>query len=147
MAKATTQKFEEMVLEVSDDDGVTWSRLCGLIDGEITRTANIDSAEVPDCDDESKPLSIEKQGRSIEVSVSSSGVWAQESHQTMMDWFYSLQNKHVRIGNLKAAVGDTEYETGPALLANLSNSRTKGQKVSASIEIQFDGTPERTAKT
>lgn len=146
MAVATTQKYEELVLEVSSDSGSTWTTLCGLIDVEVTRTANIDTAEVPDCDDESLPLSLEKQVRSVEVSVSATGVWAQESHEQMMDWFYSSTALDCRIGNLNAAVGDTEYETGTALLANLSNSRTKGQKVTASIELQFDGTPTRTAK-
>lgn len=101
---------------------------------------------MPDCDDESLPLSVAKQARSIDVSVSSSGVWSQESHQTMQDWFYGAVTKLCRVGNLNAAVGDTEYETGPAILASLSQSRTKGKKVTAEIEIQFDGTPTRTAK-
>lgn len=146
MADATTEKFEELVLEVSGDGGTTWTRLCGLIDVEVSRSANLDTAEVPDCNDESLPLSIQKAVRSIEVSISGSGVWAQESHGTMMDWFYSSATKDIRIGNLKAGVGDTEYESGFGYLASLSNSRTKGQKVSASIEIQFDGTPTRSAK-
>jgi len=147
MAKATTQKFEQMVLEVSEDGGTTWARLCGLIDVTVTRAASVDSQEVPDCDDESLPLSVEKQVRTVDVSVSASGVWAQESHGTMTDWFYSSATKDARIGNLNAAVGDTEYEAGKALLASLNNTRTKGQKVSAEIELQFDGTPTRTAKT
>lgn len=146
MAKATTQKFEQLVLEISDDGGSTWSRICGLVDVEVSRTANIDTAEIPDCADESLPLTVEKQVRSIEVSVSGTGVWAQESHGTMMDWFYGATAKDIRIGNLNAAPGETEYETGVGYLASLSNARAKGQKVSASIEIQFDGTPTRTAK-
>ena len=145
MALATTQKYEQLVLETSED-GTTWTRICGLIDVEITRTANIDSAEVPDCDDESLPLSIERQVRSVEFSASGTGVWAQESHETLMDWFYSSASKRARIGNLGAAIGDTEYETGYAYLTNLSNSRTKGQKVTANIELMFDGTPTRTNK-
>lgn len=145
MADAITAKYEELVLEISDD-GSTWTRICGLIDVEITRTSNVDTAEVPDCDDESLPLSLEKQVRSVEISASGTGVWAQQSHEEMMDWWYSSAAKHCRIGNLNAAVGDTEYETGMALLTNLSNARTKGQKVSAQVSIEFDGKPTRTAK-
>lgn len=146
MAQAITEKYEEMVLEISSDSGSTWARICGMIDVEVTRTSNVDTAEVPDCDDESLPLAVERQVRSIEVSASGTGVWAQTSHEVLMDWFYSAAALHCRLGNLKAAVGDTEYETGVAILANLSNSRTKGQKVTAAIEIQFDGTPTRSAK-
>lgn len=149
MALATTEKFEELVLEVEFDPtgaaGV-FSPVCGLIDVEVSRTANVDTAEIPDCADESLPLSIERQVRSIEVTVSGSGVWAQESHGNMMDWFYSSTTLNGRIQNVNAAVGDTEYETGAILLTNLSNSRTKGQKVTADISLEFDGTPTRTAK-
>lgn len=147
MAQATTEKFEELVLEVSLDSGSTYARLCGLIDVEITRSANLDTVEIPDCDDESLPLSVEKQVRSIDVSVSGTGVWAQESHEAIMDWFYSSTTLPIRIGNLKADTGDTEYESGNALLTNVSDTRTKGQKVGRSVEIQFDGTPTRTAKS
>lgn len=146
MALAITEKYEELVLETSSDGGTTWTRICGLVDVEISRTANIDTAEIPDCDDESLPLAVEKQVRSIEFSLTGTGVWAQQSHEEMMDWFYSSASKDVRIGNLNAAVGDTEYEEGQGYLTNLSHSRTKGQKVSASIEVQFDGTPTRTVK-
>lgn len=147
MAKATTEKFSELVLEVeTTPSSGTYARLCGFIDVEITRTASIDTAEVPDCDDDDLPLSTEKEVRSIEVKASGTGIWAQESHEKLMDWFYNSSKLNVRIGNLNAAVGDTEYETGPALLATLGESRTKGKKVSASIDIEFDGTPTRTAK-
>lgn len=148
MARAVTQKFEELVLQVeTSTPGEYSASICGLIDVEISRTANVDTVEIPECDDESLPLSVERQVRNIEVTVSGTGVWAQQSHGTMMDWFYSSAVKNVRIGNLNAATGETEYETGPAILTQLNNARTKGQKVSASIAIEFDGTPARTAKS
>lgn len=146
MALAVTQKYEEFVLEVETDTPGTYATICGLIDVEISRTMSVDTVEIPDCADESIPLSIERQARSIEVTMSGTGVWAQTSHEMLQDWFYSSATKNIRLGNLKASTGDTEYETGPALLTNLSNSRTKGQVVTASISIEFDGTPTRTAK-
>ncbi|MAZ17884.1 MAG: hypothetical protein CL535_16335 [Ahrensia sp.] len=145
MAKATTQSFEQLILDVEFvASSGTYTAICGLIDVTVTRTANVDTAEVPDCADESLPLSLEKQVRSIEVSVSGTGVWAQESHGNLMDWFYSSATKNVRIRNTNASTGDTEIESGAALLTSLTNTRTKGIKVSAEIEIQFDGTPART---
>lgn len=146
MAAPITEKFEQLVLETSEN-GTTWTRVCGLVGVTISRTAQFDSTEVPaDCADESLPLSVEKALRTIEVAVSGDGVWAQQSHGDMLDWFYSGATKRVRVGNLNAAVGDTEYETGMALLSSLTNQRTKGQKVTMSLEIQFDGTPTRLAK-
>lgn len=146
MGVATTEKYEELALQMETATAGTYTTICGLVDVTISRRANVDTVEIPDCTDESLPLSIERQVRSIEVSVSATGVWAQESYGDMMDWFYSSATKNIRIRNAKAAVGDTEYETGAALLTSLDHARTKGQKVSASIELMFDGTPTRTAK-
>ncbi|EBA18400.1 hypothetical protein RSK20926_11794 [Roseobacter sp. SK209-2-6] len=146
MAEAETEKYEEMVLEVETNVQGTFARICGLKDVTISRSAQLDTDEIPDCDDESKPFSVSKEVRSVDVKVSTTGVWAQQSHGTLTDWFYSGQAKNVRVGNLNAAVGDTEYESGPALLTSLSNQRTKGKSVSAQLEIEFVGTPARSAK-
>lgn len=146
MALAVTEKFEEMVLELETDTPGTYAKICGLTDVTISRTANMDTVEIPDCEDESLPLSVERQVRNIEVSISATGVWAQSSWGSLSDWFYSGTTRNIRLRNTKASVGDIETEAGAALLSNLTNSRTKGQKVTAEIEIMFDGTPTRTDK-
>lgn len=142
MARAQTEKFEEMILDVetAPDSGV-YAAICGLTDVTITRTANVDSAEVPDCDQEDLPLSVEKQVRSIEVTISATGVWAKTSQDMLKAWFYSSATKNIRLRDTAASSGDTEIESGPALLTTLTNTRTKGQKVSAEIELAFDGVP------
>lgn len=145
MATAVTEKYEEMILEVEvTADSGTYTPICGLIDVTISRTANVDTAEVPDCDDESLPLSLEKQVRSVEVTISGTGVWARSSQSVLKEWFYSSATKNIRLRDTAAASGDVGTESGAALLTTLTNTRTKGQKVSAEIEIQFDGTPTRT---
>ncbi|MGB0661327.1 MAG: phage tail tube protein [Mangrovicoccus sp.] len=146
MVEPGTQNFEEMVLEVSID-GVIWNRICGLVGVTVTRQAQTDTSEVPaNCANEALPLKVQKSVRSIDVSVSAEGVWASQSHGMIMDWFYSGLTKHVRIGNTAALAGTVEYEMGEAFLTQLSNQRTKGQVVSASIQIEFDGAPERKVK-
>lgn len=148
MANAVTEKYEEMILDVElvASSGV-YTPICGLTDVTITRTANIDEAEVPDCDNEALPLSVEVQVRSIVVSVSATGVWARSSQDALKQWFYSASTKNIRLRDTAAASGDIEAESGPALLTTLTNTRTKGQKVSAEIELRFDGTPTRTDKS
>lgn len=145
MATPTTEKFEELIVDVefTASSGV-YTSICGLVDATITRTANIDSTEVPDCDDESAPLSMKKDVRSVEVSVSGTGVWAASSQSLLKEWFYSGVKKNVRIRDTAAATNDVEIESGPAILSSFPTARTKGQQVSAEVEIQFDGTPSRT---
>lgn len=145
MVKAVTEKYEEMVLEV-ETAANTWTRICGLKDVTVNRSLELDTDEIPDCDDESAPFEKVSEARSITVAVQASGVWAQQSNKTLMDWFYSGATKNVRLGNLKAAVGASEYEKGPAFLKNLNNSRNKGKAVTADIDLEFSGIPERIAK-
>lgn len=149
MARATTAKYEEMILEVEwTASSGTYTAVCGMIDVTINRTSNVDTAEIPDCDDESLPLSIERQVRSQEVTASATGVWALQSHQNLMAWWRSGATKNVRLRNAKAQAdgvsGDTIIESGPAILVNLNNSRSKGQKMTAEIELQWDGVPDVT---
>lgn len=151
MARANTQKHHEYLLEVELDPvgaANTFSRLCGLTDVSITRTSNIDTTEVPDCDDESLPHAIERAVRSQEVTISATGVWALQSDAAISDWWYGGQTLRTRMRSVKVETegvsGDVSAETGPALLVSINHARTKGQKVTAEVEIQFDGVPART---
>lgn len=146
MARANTANFHEMVLEVETETPGTFARICGLTSRGPSRSHNMQTSEVPDCDDESLPAAVERAVQSSEVTISASGVWAAQSHEMMLDWWYSGATKVIRIGHIKADVGDTEYETGPAYLVSLSNTAERGTKVQAELEIQFDGLPTRTAK-
>jgi len=150
MARAQTAKFEEFILEVEHTPASgTYTAICGITDLTINRSSNVDTTEVPDCDDESLPMALERQVRSQEVTISGTGVWARQSHQNMMTWWRSGATLNARLRNANVenngTAGDFYEETGPALLVTLNNSRTKGQKVTAEIEIQFDGVPDTTA--
>ena len=141
MTLAVVEKFEQMILEVETATSGTYAKLCGILDVTISRTANIDSSEIPDCADESKPLVIEKQVRSLDVKVSGSGSWATTSNATLNAWWYSGLPKNIRLTHAAAVTGDPSIETGPAILSKLENSRTKGKKVTASIELEFSLLP------
>lgn len=145
--KPTTAEFHQLVVEIETDVEGTFSKICGITQRGINRQHNMQTTEVPaDCEDESLPAVVERAVQSSEVTISGTGVWASQSHQLMNDWWYSGAKKTIRVKHANAAVGDTEYETGPAILVSLNNSVEKGQKVTAEIEIQFDGLPTRTAK-
>ena len=147
MAYAATQKFEELILDIEWTSGSgIYEAVCGLVDITISRTANIDTAEVPECSDESLPMQIERQVRSLELSISASGVWAQTSHSKLLTWWRSGATKNIRVRNTAVGSGEIEIESGAALLASLNNTRTKGQKVTAEIEIQMDGVGTTTNK-
>lgn len=148
MARAQTATFDEFVVEV-DFAGTetTYEGICGLTSRGIQRQMNVDESEIPDCDDESLPLSVEVTPRSYTFTISGTGVWARQSHEKLMDWFYngSRLSTRVRHANVEASgeVGDTITETGWAYLVNFPTNASKGPKVEAEIEIRFDGVPTR----
>lgn len=148
MAEPVTAEFKDLVLELETTPGSgTYTRICGLTSRGVNRQSNINSNEVPgDCSDESVPSVIKKAVQSQEVTVEGSGMWAQQSHQLMMDWWYGGQEKNIRIQHVAAASGDTEYESGPAILSQLNNAVEKGAFVTAEISVEFNGLPTRTAK-
>lgn len=153
MARAKTAKYEQMILEVEFDpvaNAGNFSTICGLVDVTMNRTSNVDTTEVPDCDDESLPMAIERAVRSQEVTISATGVWALTSNPKLDAWWRSGTTLNTRLRNTRAEddglTGDPTAETGPALLVSINNARTKGQKVTAEVEIQFDGVPDVTAK-
>ncbi|WP_411033360.1 phage tail tube protein [Shinella sp. BYT-45] len=88
----------------------------------------------------------ERAVQSSEVTISGSGSWARQSHETMLDWWYGGQTLNIRVHHVKAEVGDTEYESGPAYLVSINNQAERGTKVTAEISIEFDGIPTRTPK-
>lgn len=149
MAKATTESYEEMILEVEMDPigaSGTYTSICGLKEVTVNRTANVDTDEIPDCADESAPFSIERAVRSVEVMVSANGTWAQESHSDLLTWWRSGATKNVRVKNTAVASTDIEIESGPALLTQLNNAKVKGKVVTAEIQIEFNGLPAVTNK-
>ena len=116
MPAPISERFEQMTLETSEN-GTVWTKICGLVGVTINRSAQFDTSEVPaDCADESLPLKVERSVRTIDVTVSADGVWAQQSHKTMSDWFYSGAIKQVRVGHAATLTGDPQYEQGPAFL-------------------------------
>lgn len=144
MAIATTADYAEYVLEVEFTAGSgTYSKVCGLTDYNVNRSNNTDQAEVPDCADESLPHYIKRSVRSQDFSISATGVWSLSSHKNMHDWFMAGSTLNVRITNAKVTSdgtsGDPEVETIPMILTALNNSRTKGQVVSAEIELAQNG--------
>lgn len=143
---ADTAKFSEMVLEVETDTPGTYAKICGLTSRGINRQHNMQTTEVPACDDENAPAQLERAIQSSEVTINASGVWASQSHEMLLDWWYGGVTKNIRIHHAKAQPGDTEYESGPAYLVVYPNSVQRGEKVNAGdLDIQFDGLPTRTA--
>lgn len=148
MARAVTSAFHKTTLAVEfDPTGAagTYSTVCGITQWSLNETTQLDETEVPDCNDLSLPMEIQKAVRSRGATASCSGVWALSSHQAIQDWKDSGQTLKVRVTfvvvNDSGAATDTLTLTGDAYLTNLVITNTYGQKMTVSFDLEFDGVP------
>lgn len=144
---AQTAGFHQFVVEVETaPDSGQYRKICGITTRGTQRTANMANTEQPPCDDEAAPNLVRRRVQSLDQTISGSGVWAAQSHEFMLQWWRSSQPKNVRLQHVNAAPGDTEYESGPAYLTQLSGEVQRGQDMTATIAIEFDGLPSLTPK-
>jgi len=149
MAQPTTSKFSEFAIHVGNGATPTevFAFICGLTSKGLSFTNNTATTPVPDCSDEDLPAFEEVAITSQSISVSGSGIFTVEDQKEMLDWAYDGTVKNIRVYPGKSAVGDVNYFQGPAILSSLEITGERGNKVQASITINFTAKPTETLKT
>jgi hypothetical protein len=118
MALPDTLEYGDLVVEVMNDDGVTYTaRMCGMTQKGLDMTAQTSTAKVPDCDDPTAPGWTIAGISTLGGKLTMSGVYAAEDSSFWNKWFDSGRKKNVRIREV--GVG---YRAGPALLTSLGTS-------------------------
>lgn len=140
---ATTTTFAKFKILLGDGATPTeaFAPICGLTSRGLQGSSDVVTSEVPDCADEDLPSWQEKDVKSISMSLSGSGMWSQEAHGTLMDWFLSGARKNVKVQYVDADTGDPEFLAGPCVLTQLNNAVDKGGRVSAEISLEFAAKP------
>jgi hypothetical protein len=140
MTAASTYTFGQfkLLVETTPGSGV-FNTLCGLTTRGVDRTVNMQRTEIPDCDNEDLPATIERAPQSIEVAISGTGVLAKQSEKTFLDWLNNGTRLNIRLKRIGATSGQCDYEAGAAYLTKYSNTAEKGAKVTAEISLEIDG--------
>lgn len=143
MAAGTGGTFAELKILIGDGATPTevFTPLCGVTQKEIMYESDTVETEMPDCSDEDAPSYKEVGVKAIKVTIKCSGKWTVQSHGKILDWWRLAAPKNIKGQYVKAAVGDTEFINGPAILTNLSHSVEKGGKMDGSFDIVFSSTP------
>lgn len=143
MATATTGTFNQFKILIGDGATPTevFTPICGLTSRGLTGSADVVTSEVPDCTNEDLPSWQEKDVKSIGMSLSGSGMWAQESHEMLLQWFLTGAKKNIKVQYANADTGDVEFLAGPAVITQLNNAAEKGGRISAEISLEFTAKP------
>lgn len=147
MAKPVTSSFGDVAILVGDGATPTeaFTLLCGVTEKGISYSTETVETEVPDCANEDLPAFKEVDVKSFGISLDVSGLWTKEEHEMLLQWQITGAKKNVKVHYKKAASGDTEYVAAPAVLSNLNQQGSKGERFKASFNIVFASAPTLTA--
>jgi hypothetical protein len=134
MAKPTTFKFGEFLVEVGDGNSPEiFGAPCGLTSKSFAGAAATNDTNVPDCNDPDAPSWLERDVVSLSRNITGSGVLANEFLETWDDWFHSAVTKNVRI-----TLNDFQW-TGAYLLSAFDITGNIGSRVTVSVTLTSDG--------
>lgn len=140
MAQATTLPFAGFkVLLESMTTPATFVAPCGLTERSLTLTKETNDTVVPDCEDESAASYVERDVVSKSASISGDGVLARESVSRWQAAYDSDEPVQVRVERAGTAVQGGGYYLGNFHLTSFEQNGTRGERVSASIELQSTG--------
>lgn len=149
MATGTTSTFGNFKIEVGDGATPTeaFTFICGLTSRGINMASDVTTSEVPDCSNEDLPSWQEKDVKSLSATLSGSGMWTREAHETLFQWWFTGAKKNVKVSWMNAATGDVKTLTGPCVLTQLGETVAKGERLSAEISLEFSAKPTTTDAT
>jgi len=149
MATGTSSSFGNFKIEIGDGATPTeaFTFICGLTSKGIDMSSDVVTSEVPDCFSEDLPSWQEKDVKSITATLSGSGMWTAQAHETLLQWWLTAAKKNVKVSWMLAATGDVKTMTGPAVLTKLGQTVAKGERLSADISIEFAAKPTTTDAT
>jgi len=143
MSQGTGSEFAQFKILVGDggDPVEAFAFICGVTEKNISYDSETVTTEMPDCADESLPSYKNIGVKSVGIQMDCSGMWTQESHGTLINWWKSAAPKNVKVQYADAAPGAPEYLTGPCVLTNLKHSAPKGGFMTGSFSLMFTVMP------
>jgi hypothetical protein len=137
MTQATTYPFSKFLVKIGDGGSPEiFSDPCGLTSKGLTRTANLNDTNVPDCDNPDLPSWLGRDVVSYQAAIAGAGVVAQESWDVWENWWNAGTTRNIRIELGSPA----EFAwIMPAKLQELAVTAERGQKVSMTANMVSDG--------
>jgi hypothetical protein len=143
MAKATTIKGGKFRVLLGDDaDPIVYTAPCGFTKRSITLNKGLEEVNIPDCDDPDKIDWLGRDATSLSMSISGEGVLAEQSVETWLDGFESIESVPAKV----------EWEfptktitwTGFMHIESLEAGAANAGRATLNVSMQSDGEMART---
>ncbi len=138
MAKPTTLRGGKVrVLLGNDDSPVAYTAPCGFTSKSITLSKGLEDVQMPDCDNPDEVDWIGRDAVSLSMAVNGEGLMAQESVETWLDAWESVESVPAKIEWEFPA--KTITWTGSVHVETVEANAPNGRRVTSNISIQSDG--------
>ncbi len=118
---------------------------CGFTSKTVTLTKGLEEQAVPDCDDPDKVDWLGRDAVSLSMAVSGEGVLAEESIETWLNAWESIDSVNVKVEMEFPA--KTITWTGKMHVETMEGTAPNGRTTTSNISMQSDGEMVRTVAT
>lgn len=145
MTQATRTKGGKVRVLLETDTPSVYAAPCGFTSKTVTLTKALEDQAIPDCDDPDKVDWLGRDAVSLSMSISGEGVLAQESVETWLDAWESIDSVNAKVeiefpAKTITWLGKMHVESMEAVGPN-------GRTVTSTISMQSDGEMIRSVTT
>lgn len=138
MAKPNTLRGGKVrVLLGNDATPIVYTAPCGFTSKSITLTKGLEEVQMPDCENPDAVDWIGRDATSLSMSISGEGLLAQESVETWLDAWESVESVPAKVEWEFPA--KTITWTGHVHVESMQADAPNGRRVTSSVSMQSDG--------
>ncbi len=145
MTQATTIKGGKVRIKLETSTPGTYATPCGFTSKTVSFAKGLEEVQVPDCDDPDKVDWLGRDATSLSMSVSGEGVLAEESIETWLAAWESIDSVKVKIE--MEFPSKTITWSGSMHIENMEGVSPNGRRSTATISMQSDGEMTRVTTT
>lgn len=143
MAQPVTIKGGRVKVYIGNNaDPIVYEVPCGFTSKTLTLTKGLEEVQIPDCDDPDKVDWLGRDATSLSMGISGEGVMAEESIETWLDAWESVDSVPVQVV-LEFPAKEITW-TGRMHIETVEATAPNSQRVTANISMQSDGEMVRT---
>lgn len=138
MAEPTTIKGGKVrVLLGNDANPIVYAAPCGFSQRTVTLNKGLEEVNLPDCEDPDAVNWLGRDAVSLSMTISGEGVLAEESVETWLDAFDSVESIPAKVEWQFPA--KTITWTGSMHVENFEAGAQDGRRVTGNVSLQSDG--------
>lgn len=144
MAAASTFSAGKLLLLLSDGGGTpVYAEPCAILEASATINKELADTLIPDCSDPDAIGWLERDAQSVSMSVKFSGLATATGVRALNEIAIGVASRAMRLQLVGAGTGSGTPDfrwSGNFHIGSFEIGRTRGEKISFSVEMDSDGT-------